>query len=84
MIGYRVAASSHLPDNSTKSSGSNLGSLILGQWSFLSIAYFSAIDVLINPYQLSSGFVRISVLLDVDVQARQILAFCKCVDIATS
>jgi HK97 family phage major capsid protein len=83
MLGYRVEASSHLADNSTKSSGSNLGSLIFGAWDFLTVAYFGALDIIVNPFQLSAGYVRLSAILDVDVQPRQV-AFSKIVDIVTT
>jgi HK97 family phage major capsid protein len=84
MLGYKVAVSSHLPDNSTKSSGSNLGSLILGAWDFLTIAYFGALDVAVNPYTLNSGYIRISAFMDVDVQCRHTEGFAKIVDIVTT
>lgn len=49
--GERVEFSNAIASNGTKGSGSNLSTVIYGNWSDLLIGYWSAFDLLVNPYE---------------------------------
>jgi HK97 family phage major capsid protein len=69
---YPAYATTNVPNNLTKGSGSNLSSLIYGNWEDLVIASWDdGIDFLINPYsnQLSAA-VLISMEMSVDSEVR--------------
>jgi HK97 family phage major capsid protein len=72
----RVEFTTQCPDNI--GAGSNKSALIFGQWSELVIGYFSAVDVLVNPYAESvskSGGALLHAFLDADVAVRHTQAF---------
>lgn len=74
-----------LPNNLTKTSGSGLSPIIYGVWNQLIIAYWSGVDILVDPYTgSSSGTVRIVALQDMDVQVRHPEAFSVIVDMASN
>jgi HK97 family phage major capsid protein len=73
-----------LPNSFTKGSGSGLSPLIYGIWNQLMMAYWSGIDILVDPYTgSSSGTVRIVALIDMDIQVRHNEAFSVMVDMVT-
>ena len=73
-----------LPNNFTKGSGTGLSPLIYGIWNQLIMAYWSGIDILVDPYTGSStGTVRIVALMDMDIQVRHNEAFSVIVDMVT-
>ncbi len=73
-----------LPNNFTKGSGTGLSPLIYGIWNQLIMAYWSGIDILVDPYTGSNtGTVRIVALLDMDIQVRHNEAFSVMVDVLT-
>ena len=39
-----------MPSNLTKGTGTNLSAIIYGNWADLIIGYWSAFDLLVNPY----------------------------------
>jgi HK97 family phage major capsid protein len=83
--GYRAFASGLIPSNLTKGSGTNLSAMIFGNWSDLILAFWSALDILTDPYTgSSSGTVRVVALQDCDIKLRHAESFAKCVDIATA
>jgi HK97 family phage major capsid protein len=58
--------------------------LIFGNWYDLILNLFTALDVIVNPYQYSlAGVTRISCFLDVDVQVTHVNSFVKCTDLTT-
>lgn len=70
-----------LPNNLTKGTGTNLSPIIAGVWNQLIMAYWSGVDILVDPYTgSSSGTVRIVALQDMDVQVRHPEAFSVIVD----
>ena len=74
-----------LPNNLTKSSGTGLSPIIYGVWNQLITAYWSGIDILIDPYTgSSSGTVRVVALVDFDVQVRHNEAFSVIVDMTSN
>jgi HK97 family phage major capsid protein len=65
-----------VPGNLTHGTGSNLSAIIGGIWNQLILAYWSAVDLLVDPYTgSSSGTVRVVALQDMDVQVRHNEAF---------
>jgi HK97 family phage major capsid protein len=83
--GYETLVSNQLPHNLTKGSGSNLSPIIFGNWSDLVIAFWSGIDVIVDPYTGSStGSIRIAVFQDCDVNVRHPESFSAIVDMVTS
>lgn len=73
-----------LPNNLTKGSGTNLSPIIGGIWNQLIIGYWSAVDILVDPYTgSSSGTVRIVALQDMDIQVRHPEAFAVIVDMVS-
>jgi len=71
IAGYPVGISNHVPSNITKGSGSNLSSLVFGNWSDILIGHWGILDVLVDPYTLGlSGGIRVRAMMDVDVAVR--------------
>jgi hypothetical protein len=75
-----------LPNNLTKGSTSgSLSPLIGGVWNQLMLAYWSGVDILVDPYTGSStGTIRIVALQDMDIQPRHNEAFSVIVDMVTN
>ena len=69
--GYPARATTNVPSNLSKGSGTNLSAIIYGDWSSLIIAQWEGVDVLVNPYSLqASGGVIISTEMSMDCQVR--------------
>lgn len=80
--GYGAATTNLLPANLTKGSGTALSAAIFGNWADLIIALWSGMDVMVDPFTLStSGGVRIVVLQDADINIRHPESFAICTDI---
>jgi HK97 family phage major capsid protein len=76
--GERVEFSNNVPSNLTKGSGTNLSAIIYGNWADLLIGYWSAFDLLVNPYEAtaySKGNVQIRAMLTCDVATRYAASF---------
>lgn len=83
--GYPAFATNQLPSNLTKGSGVNLSPVLFGNWDDLILAYWSGLDILVDPYTgSSSGSVRIVGLQDVDVQVRHNESFSLIADMITA
>lgn len=83
LAGYRLLTSSNVPGNPNVSPVVD-GSIIFGNWSDLLVGYWSAVDILVNPYHtdvFAKGGVLISALQDVDVAVRHAESFCTTNDI---
>ncbi len=68
----RAEYSSNVPSNLTKGSGTNLSALIYGNWADLLIGYWSAFDLLVNPFEATAypkGNVSVRAMLTCDVAA---------------
>jgi HK97 family phage major capsid protein/HK97 family phage prohead protease len=82
--GYRAAVTNAVPSNLTKGSGSNLSAIIFGNWSDLLIGMWGTLDLMVDPYSLSTaGSVRVVALQDVDVAVRHAESFATMVDAIT-
>lgn len=74
--GQRVEVSTQVP--TTIGSGGDKSALIYGQWGELVIGYWSAVDILLNPYHpdvASNGGALLHAFLDADVAVRHVEAF---------
>ncbi len=66
-------------------SGAVCHTLLYGNWADMVFAFWSGLDVLVDPYSNStSGTVRIVALQDFDVNLRHPESFSRCVDITVS
>lgn len=73
-----VTFSNQVPSNLAKGSGTNLSAILYGNWADLVIAYWSAVDIVINPYHsdvASKGGALIHAFLDADVALRHVESF---------
>jgi HK97 family phage major capsid protein len=83
--GYPCYATTSVPKNLTKSTGTALTALAFGNWNELVYGLWGGLDLIVDPYTNStSGGVRLVALQEADVQLRHTASFAKCVDIATS
>lgn len=74
--GQRVEVSTQVPTN--LGTGTNKSALIYGLWSELVLGYWSAVDILLNPYHpdvASNGGALLHAFLDADVAVRHPDAF---------
>jgi HK97 family phage major capsid protein len=74
--GQRVEVSTQVP--TTIGVGANKSALIYGQWGELVVGYWSAVDILLNPYHpdvASNGGALLHAFLDADVAVRHVEAF---------
>ncbi len=80
----RAEFSSNVPGTLTKGTGTNLSALIYGNWADLLIGYWSAFDLLVNPYEASAfakGNVQVRAMLTADIAVRYPEAFAASKDI---
>lgn len=75
--GYLALASNNVPSDLTKGTSVNsCSAAIFGNWSDLFIGQWGALDIIVDPYTLStSGGFRVSALLDVDIALRRAYSF---------
>lgn len=82
ILGFPVYATTNMPSDLTKGSGSALNAMIFGNWADLIICEWSTIDVMVDPYSLSTaGSTRIVCFYDVDVVVRHAESFSECNEI---
>lgn len=82
-----VAFSRALPNTLTKGTGANLSAVVYGIWSDLVIGYWSAVDIVPNPYHAdvaSKGGLLLHAFLDADVATRHVESFVAATDVKTS
>ena len=87
LAGYPLQVSENVPSNGTKSTGTNLSALIFGNWNDLLIGYWSAFDLLVNPYDSTAypkGNLLLRGMLTADIAIRQPKSFAKISDIVTA
>jgi HK97 family phage major capsid protein len=79
VIGSRAMATTNCPSNLTKGTGTALSALIFGDWRDLAVNLFDAVDVLLNPYAITtSGFYGLYAYQEVDVQVLRPNSFQVC------
>ena len=85
LFGYRVISSSLVPSNLTKGTGSSLSAMIFGNFNDLVIGEWGGLDVLFDPYTGSStGSMRVTAFMDLDVAVRHAESFAAIQDLVTS
>jgi HK97 family phage major capsid protein len=83
--GYPCAITNLLPQNIGKGSGTNLHAMTFGNWQDLVYAFWSGLDVIVDPYTSApQGAVNIIALQDFDVNVRHYQSFANCMDIISS
>ena len=79
--GYKAMASTLMPKNLTKGSGSNLTATLFGNWASLLIGLWGGIDIIVDPYSNSTaGDLKVTMLQDADVTVQHPESFNKIVD----
>ncbi len=82
--GYGATVSNQVPSNGTKGTGSNLSSMLFGNWNDLIIGTWGGIDINVDTSTGSaSGTVRVVALQDVDIAVRHAESFAAMTDIIT-
>jgi HK97 family phage major capsid protein len=77
VLGYCAVASTQVPQNLTKGTGTNLTAAVFGNFNDLVVNLFSGFDCLLNPYLFSTqGVERVSGFIDLDVATRRPGSFC--------
>jgi HK97 family phage major capsid protein len=85
MLGYNYLATSLVPSDLSKGTGSNLSALIFGDFSQLLVGFYSGVDVLVDPYTGgNAGTTRLNFLQDCDIAIRNDDSFAVCKDIDVS
>jgi len=87
LAGFNLVSTKQVPNTGTKGTGTDLSSLVFGNWSDLVVGYWSAVDILVNPYHTSvydKGGVMVNAFLDVDTVLRRDESFVKVTDILTA
>jgi HK97 family phage major capsid protein len=83
----RVTFSNQVPSNLTKGTGVDLSAIIYGVWSDLILGYWSAVDIVLNPYHSSvadKGGAYLYAFLDADVAVRHVESFAACTDVVAA
>lgn len=84
LAGYPLASTQNVPSNLTKGTGTGLSALIFGDFSQLFLAFWSELDLLVNPYEstaYSKGNVQVRAMMTADIRLRQPLAFAALSDV---
>ena len=85
LFGYRVIATSLVPSNLAKGSGSSLSAMLFGNFNDLVIGEWGGIDVLIDPFSGSStGATRVTAFTDIDIAVRHAQSFSAITDMITT
>ena len=83
--GYRALATNNVPSDLTKGTGIGLSAMIFGNWADVLIGHWGALQIIADPYSLStSGTVRVTAMLDVDIALRRPASFAVVKDVVTS
>ena len=83
--GYPAYATNQMPDNLVKGSGTNLGSLIFGNWNDLIVGYWGGVDIRVdNITNGLAGGTRLIAFQEADVARRHPESFSKVVDAITT
>ncbi len=76
VVGKPAYATTNVPSNLAKGSGTNLSPLLFGNWRDCVVNLFTPVDVLVDPYKQSTdGVVQVSAFQDVDAAFLHLLSF---------
>ena len=85
MNGYRAGATTQVPSNLTKGTGTNLSASIFGNWLDLILAMWGGLDIIVNPFTNDTqGTIRLTVFQDADIGVRRAASFSANQDINTT
>jgi HK97 family phage major capsid protein len=85
LLGHDLLVTNQVPSNLTKGTGTGLSALLFGNASDLLVGMWSGLDLIVDPYTMStSGTVRVVALQDCDVAVRHPESFAAIVDMITS
>ena len=83
--GYATAVTNAVPSNGTKGTGTNLSSIIFGNFADVVIGLWGSLDLTVDPYALSTtGGVRVVALQSADVAIRNLESFATMTDAITA
>lgn len=84
LAGYPLGSTQIIPNTLTAGTGTGLSALIFGDWAMLVIAFWSELDILLNPYDPSvypSGGLLVRCMMTATTNTRQPKAFAALTDI---
>lgn len=87
LCGYPFYITNQIPANLTKSTGTNLSALILGNWPQLLVGDWGVFEVLANPYSSNvfpSGSVEVRCMQSIDINIRNPESFAVITDMITT
>ncbi len=85
LFGYKVIATNLVPSNLTKGTGSSLSAMIFGNFNDLVVGEWGSLDVIFDPYTNSTtGAMRVTAFMDVDVAVRHAESFAAIQDLITT
>jgi HK97 family phage major capsid protein len=83
--GCRAMASTTVPSNLTKGTGTNLSAIVYGDWSSLIIATWGVLSLEVDPYaDFRKGRIATRVLLFADMAVRHAQSFAAITDMSTT
>ena len=84
LAGYKLGSTQNMPNTYTKGSGTGLSGIVFGDWSMLVLAFWSELDILLNPYDptaYASGGLLIRAMMTANVNTRHPQAFAALTDV---
>lgn len=86
VLGYEALTTNSVPSNLVKGgSGAVCSAIIFGNWADMLIGMWGGLDIMLDPYALStSGGKRVIALQDVDTQLRRVASFAAMQDALTT
>lgn len=83
--GFPMRITNAVPADGTKGSGTALSAMIFGDFSSLLLAFWSGLDLLVDPYsQSSKAILRLTAFQDFDVAVRHAQSFSAAEDLVTT
>ena len=82
LLGYKLYTTTNVPDNLTKGTSSgDCSAIVFGNWGDLFIAEWGNLDVMVDPYSLSTqAATRIAAFYDIDIAVRHAESFSAILD----
>jgi HK97 family phage major capsid protein len=83
--GYQTAVTNQIPSNTAKGTGTNLSTLIYGNFADVVLGLWGSLDLTVDPYTFSTtGGVRVVALQSADVALRNVESFAYMSDLITT
>lgn len=85
VLGYDAWVTNSVSNTLTKGTSTDCSAIMFGNWADLLIGMWGGLDVMLDPYALSTtGAKRVVALQDVDIQARRVESFAAIKDARTT